>query len=205
MLISKQQQDKIEALIGELETQTDAEIVCVLATKCDDYYYIPALWAAIIALVSPLPLWFTPWWHQTNYVVIAQFAVFLVSWTIFRSPKILLRLIPKEVRQWRASNLAKRSFLENKLHHTANRKGVLVFVADAERYVEIFADQGIAEVISDDQWQTIVATMTDYIRRGDGFSGLEGCLRQCGALLSRHAPATTPKIELPNRLILLNL
>lgn len=204
MLITIEQAKQIELRIEQLETRTDAEIVCVVSSRCDDYYYIPALWAAIVALISPLPFWFTPWWHQTTYVVLAQMVAFVAAWGLFRSPKVLIHFIPKDVRQWRASNLAKRSFLENKLHHTANRKGVLLFVAEAEKYVEIFADEGIAKLINDTQWESIIASLIEQIGQGRTYDGLQQCLEKCDELLAKHAPATSPKNELPNRLVMLN-
>lgn len=205
MLITQAQQQAIELRIGQIEKTTDAEIVCVITSQSDDYYYIPALWAAILALVSPLPLWFSPWWHQTTAVVMVQFFVFLAAWVVFRRPKVLMRLIPVDVRQWRASNLAKRCFLENKLHHTIDRKGVLLFISEAERYVEIFADHGIAALVDNQQWQSIISALIDDIHQGHTYEGILTALQGCGDLLSTKAPAATPRNELPDRLIVLDV
>ena len=46
MQFSTELQQQIGAAIGDIERLTDAEVVCVLAPRSDDYHYIPALWAA---------------------------------------------------------------------------------------------------------------------------------------------------------------
>ena len=141
MHFSTQLQQKISQAIGDVERLTDAEVVCVLAPRSDDYYYIPALWAALIALLSPLLLVLTPWWGLSSAVSLLQLFVFVVSWLLLRWQPLFQRIIPKTVRYWRAANMARRQFLENDLHHTQEGSGLLIFVSAQERYVEILADR----------------------------------------------------------------
>ena len=70
---------------------------------------------------------------------------------------IRTQLIPKGVREWRASNMARRQFLERNLHHTDGDTGVLIFVSEAEHYVEILADRGISAQVDDGRWAEIIA------------------------------------------------
>jgi putative membrane protein len=205
MLINDKEKLAVEQKIQQLEKNTDAELVCVLANKSDDYQYIPVVWAAILALVSPLPLWFTPYWHETSYIIMGQFIVFLAVWLVLRQQFLLSLVIPKEVRQWRAANLARRAFLENGLHYTNSRMGVLIFISEAEHYAEIIADQGIAQHIGNEVWQSIINQLTDSIKRKQTHAGILSCLQQCGDLLAKHAPATGEKNELANPLVIIDL
>ena len=204
MHFSTQLQQKISQAIGDVERLTDAEVVCVLAPHSDDYYYIPALWAALIALVSPLLLVPTPWWGQSNAVSLLQLLVFVVFWLLFRWQPLFQRIIPKSVRYWRASNMARRQFLENGLHHTQEGAGLLIFVSAQERYVEILTDRGIAQKIADDQWQEIVSVFVQQVKRNQIAEGFIECIQSCGNVLMEHYPATTPKNELPNKLVVLS-
>lgn len=203
MHFSIQLQQKISQAIGDVERLTDAEVVCVLAPRSDDYYYIPALWAALIALVSPLLLVLTPWWGLSSAVSLLQLFVFVVSWLLLRWQPLFQRIIPKTVRYWRASNMARRQFLENDLHHTQEGSGLLIFVSAQERYVEILADRGIAQKIDDDQWQEIVSAFVQQVKHNQIEEGFIECIHSCGNLLTKHYPATTSKNELPNKLVVL--
>ena len=203
MNFSTQLQQKISQAIGDVERLTDAEVVCVLAPRSDDYYYIPALWAALIALMSPLLLVLTPWWGQSSAVSLLQLFVFVVSWLLLRWQPLFQRIIPRTVRDWRAANMARRQFLENGLHYTQQGSGLLIFVSAQERYVEILADRGIAQKIADDQWQEIVSAFVQQVKHNQIEKGFIECIQSCGNLLTEHYPATTSKNELPNTLVVL--
>ena len=144
-LLTEQQAEQVAAAISEAERHTDGELVTVLTRKADDYLYIPTLWAALIALLSPGLIMLLPFWLDVAEVLMVQLGVFIVLAGVLRIPWIFRRIIPKSVKHWRASNMARRMFLENNLHHTAADTGLLIFVAETERYVEIIADRGISQ------------------------------------------------------------
>lgn len=195
--------DAVSQAIKTVEQTTDAELVAVLARQADDYRYIPTLWAALLALLAPGGIWLSGWWLDTLEILLAQVSAFIVLAIVLRIPAIMYRLIPGTVRRWRAANLARRQFLENNLHHTKGESGVLIFIAEAEHYVEIIADRGIDQHVPQQQWQSIVDALTAAIRRGDTQQGLITCIEDCGKILAEHVPATGEKNELPNHLVLI--
>lgn len=203
MLINEEQQLEISSAITEAERITDAELVTVLARRADNYYYIPTLWAALVALILPLLLKFTPLWLNGEDLLILQWIIFILLAVVLRLPFIMMKLVPQSIRHWRASNLARRQFLENNLHHTKNGMGVLIFVSEAEHYVEIIADRGISKHVSDDEWQKIIDAFLEQIKTGETKQGFINCIHSCGKLLKQYAPLTEQKNELPNHLILL--
>src|SRR3546814_16205619 len=86
-----------------------------------------------------------------------RWVLFIVLCLRFRIPAITTHRIPRSVRHWRASNLARRQFLEQNLHHTVGSTGMLIFVCEAERYVEILVDEGISNRLDNKHWEAIVA------------------------------------------------
>ena len=202
-LLTDNEAKTITQAITDIEQNTDAELVTVVARQTDDYYYIPALWAALVALVSPGVVLLTPFWLDVTEVLFVQAGVFLVMWFLLRIPPILQRIIPRSVKRWRASNMAHRQFLENNLHHTEGATGVLIFVAETEHYVQIIADRGINQHVTQEQWQSIVDAFTDKVRTGQVAEGLTLAIEACGKLLIQHVPKTHERNELPNHLILI--
>lgn len=203
-LLNDAQLDRIAEAIETVEKQTDAELVTVLAKRADDYLYIPTLWAAMLALITPVIIDFTPLWLSGNDMLMIQWAVFIALAIILRFPPIMMRLVPKRVRYWRAANLARRQFLENNLHYTRGETGVLIFVSEAEQYVEIIADRGIDQHVPQEQWQDIVHGFTVSVKAGQIEQGFIECINRCGELLKQHVPATEEKNELPNRMVVLD-
>lgn len=203
-LLTEAQLDAVANAVTEVEKQTDAELVTVLAKRADHYYYIPTMWAAVIALLIPLVLNFTPLWLEGHDMLLIQWIAFIVLAVVMRFEPIMMRLVPKRVRYWRAANLARRMFLENNLHHTDDEMGLLIFVAEAEHYVEIIADRGISKHVADDQWQAIIDNFTTKVKQNQTQEGFIECINACGELLKQHVPFTGEKNELPNHLIVLD-
>lgn len=203
-LLNEFQQRQVAEAITAVERDTDAELVTVLARSADDYAYVPLVWASLLALLVPGLLHYLTGGFSAHSLLISQWLTFIALVLILRLPLFNARLVPRRVRQWRASNLARRQFLEQNLHHTTNRTGVLIFVCEAERYVEILVDDGIATRLDDQAWDAIVAGFTAQVRAGQVLEGFLIAIAACGELLKAHVPATSQRNELPNRLVLLD-
>lgn len=202
MLTTAEQQQVTDA-IAAVERHTDAELVTVLAPRADNYAYFAVIIAAALALFTPGMIALSPLWLNTWEILLAQWLLFIVLALLLQWSPLLMRMIPSPIKRWRASNLARRQFLEQNLHHTRNHTGVLIFVSEFEHYVEIIADRGIDQHVAPQQWQAIIDGFTAHIRRGETLQGFLQCVKACGELLQQHVPATDQKNELPNHLIIL--
>lgn len=203
-LLNPTAQASVADAITQVEKKTDAELVTVLAPHADDYRWIGLLWAAVIALLLPGAVVFFPGWIDTRTLLLVQWVCFVVLGVIFQLPSITPRLVPRGVRHARASALARSQFLAQNLHRTAGATGMLIFVAEAERYVEILVDHGIASRLDDATWSTIVERFTGQVAAGQTEQGFIDCIQACGQYLTEALPATTARNQLPNRLVVLD-
>lgn len=203
-LLNESEQRQVAAAINTVERETDAELVTVLAARADDYTYIPLLWASVLALLVPGALNYFGGWLSAQELLLVQWLSFAGLSLLLRIPALTSRLIPRTVRHWRAANMARRQFLEHNLHHTTGATGMLIFVSEAEHYVEILVDRGISARLPDETWQAIVATFTQQVKQGQTLQGFLGCIEACGAQLKQHVPATHERNELPNHLVILH-
>ena len=202
-LLTQEQKRQVEEAVTRAEQRTDAEIVTVLAPRADDYSYIPLLWASLIALVVPALVHFLNSNMTIYTLLMLQWAAFVFLSLVFRIPVLTTFLIPARVRHWSASNLARRQFLEQKLHHTQGRTGVLIFVSEAERYVEILVDEGISQRLDNSDWGTIVSDFVRRVALGHTAEGFIACIDASAELLEKHVPKTQSRNQLPNRLVVL--
>jgi putative membrane protein len=199
-LLNPQERERLKDAVEQAEAATSGEFVTVIAAAADRYLYIPILWAALIALLVPAAFvvgdWPLSWAYSTQVLVFLALAL-IVQW-----PPLKLRLIPKAVKQRRAERLAREVFITRGLHLMPNRAGVLLFVSAGERYVEILADQGIASVVDDAQWQGIVDGFVDNVRAGRIGEGFVQAIEQCSTLMAEHFPPEPDQISLlPDHLI----
>lgn len=203
MLLSYEERDRLEDLVRDLEATTDAEVVLVLARRADNYLYAPTLVAAIAGMLIPLISIYWPFWLDTNELVFVQATVFICLALLFRIPVLQRKLVPKRTKFFRASNLAMRHFLAEGVHTTKNNLGIMIFVSEFERYIEIIADHGITKKIGDDTWSKAVDLAIPLLQQNNAFNAFTSVLREVGGILQDRFPITEEKEELPNHVILL--
>ncbi len=200
--ISDKDKARIAQAIREAESRTAGEIVTIIAKEADDYLFLPLLWSAGIALLTPLPLVLLDLPLTSLQIYEIQIAVFLALGILSRWRPIKMRLVPRVVKRQRAGRLARAQFLEQGLHHTEGRSGIMIFVSAAERYVEIMADQGINERVPPGSWDGIVRDFIVKVRAQRTGDAFVSAVEQCGALLAEHFPAARRNPdELPNHLV----
>ncbi|MGB7755617.1 MAG: TPM domain-containing protein [Salinisphaera sp.] len=203
-IFNERARQSIADAITRIERDTDAEVITVVARQADEYRWVGLFWAALVALVLPGLVIFFPAWFDVRTLLLVQWGVFVALGAIFQLPPVTPLLVPKGLRHARAAALARSQFLEQNLHRTAAATGVLIFVAEAERYVEILTDHGVAAKIDDAAWSAIIERFTARVATGDTEAGFVECVEACGARLAEAVPATHERNELPNRLVVLD-
>jgi len=84
---------------------------------------------------------------------------------------------------------------------TAERNGVLVFVAPRSQNFAIIGDAGIHEKCGDAFWEAAAAGMAEHFRRGDFSDGIVATVEKLGDVLAEHFPRTAPgQNELPDEI-----
>lgn len=94
-------------------------------------------------------------------------------------------------------------FLQLKMHETAERNAVLVYIATVHRELAIFADEGIYKKAGQQFWNNAVHSMISEFRKDNYAEGLIEVIRKTGQLLKTHFPynAVTDKNELPDDIV----
>jgi putative membrane protein len=202
-ILSDADRIRVRQAVAAAETKTSGEIFTVVAEECDDYRFIPLLWATLIALIVPLPLIFLTLW-PASLIWLVQIAAFIALAIGFSLPAVRPAVVPRRVKRESARALAAQQFLAHGLHTTEARTGVLIFVALAERHAEIIADSGIAAKVDADAWQGAMDKLLAEVATGRIAEGMISAIESTGAVLARHfPPRPDDRNELPDALILL--
>ena len=93
-IVSAADQKRVADAITSAERQTSGEIVAVIAGESASYFYVPFMWAALIALAVPFPLIFWTWW-PVQYIYLLQLAVYLGLLLLLAQRSVRLALVPK--------------------------------------------------------------------------------------------------------------
>jgi uncharacterized membrane protein len=83
------------------------------------------------------------------------------------------------------------------MHQTADRNGVLIFVAPRARKFAIIGDSGVHARCGDEFWTKVAAEMTSHFKQENFTAGLLHAIQKAGELLTEHFPG---KPDNPNQL-----
>jgi len=88
---------------------------------------------------------------------------------------------------------------------TAQRNGVLIYLAYTDHKFAIIGDKGINKLVLEDFWETTKIAMQAHFAGGNIASGLIAGIRLAGEKLAAHFPYQTGDInELPNEIIFMD-
>jgi putative membrane protein len=187
MLLSSNEASRVEAAVRAAQARSSGQIVCVLAHASSHYEFMPFVWSALIALLTPWPLLtFTEIPDERIYLI--QLTVFFAAMLGLTLPRLRLALTPANVRRANAHRAALEQFMLRGLSHGAERNGVLLYVSLAERFARVIADEGAAKVIRQQEWQTIIDQLRGDMARGAAADALISASTRCGDLLAQHFP-----------------
>lgn len=83
---------------------------------------------------------------------------------------------------------AQKRFLSLGLQNTAQKNGVLFFIAFKDKKIAVLGDSGINAVVPADFWQSTIDLMLNYFKKGDIVGGVEAGVENAGRILSSHFP-----------------
>lgn len=86
---------------------------------------------------------------------------------------------------------AERVFRKLKMHETAERNGILFYIATASRKIAIVGDAGIHNKLGNEYWSKMVRELTAEFQVSRHASALARCIVECGERLAVHFPART--------------
>ncbi len=173
----------VQDCVEGLEQRTAAELVVVSAPRSGSYRDLSLLLGVCAAACLLLFAVFSPWQVDPAWLPVELLAAFgLFSW-IGESPLVLRWLGDRERQERQVRQAAAAAFHTEQVHATRQRVGVLVYVSALERRVELIADHRVEERVPRADWNLVHW-------RADDLDGFLAGLRQVGAILAEHLPAS---------------
>lgn len=198
-LFTEADREAVRAAVREAEAGTSGEIVPYVVPASDGY--TGAVWkgTALGALCGPLlalaayrlgGFWAT---HLNLWISVPVLAGAAAGYLLAAFvPAVKRGLAGSAMLEARVRQRAGMAFLTEEVFHTRDRTGILLFVSLFERRVVVLGDSGINRQVEAPQWEAVVATVVEGIRRGRPGAALADGIRQCGELLARFGVAIQP-------------
>ena len=98
---------------------------------------------------------------------------------------------------------AREVFVALRMHETALRAGVLIYLAVEDHKLAIVGDDGIHARVGESYWQQIRDRMVEQLRAGAARAAVVQAVAEVGAVLAREFPRRPDDVdELPNEVSL---
>lgn len=198
-----QDMEKIESAVKEAESKTSGELATAFIEESDNYAIYELSFAVFCGFIYFLIMMaFSDsieyriqqmvWDYSSRYLLMFYgFSIFIVIalvYLIVNIPFIDRLVIPRGVMRKKVNQRAVRHFMESGVYDTKDRTGILIFISQLERRVELLADKGISEKIPQEKWDSLLDHIIDGIRSGQLVKHLTDAIKECGGLLAEHFP-----------------
>lgn len=195
--------EKISKAIQKAESKTSGELAVVIAKKSYDYAIYELTFAVVCGLVTFLicMVEYNPideyiksnFWIESSVITPAvigfgSFLVIGIMYLVANLPFIDRLIVPNKIQEEKVKEKAQLSFLKQGVHITKDRTGVLIFISNLERRVEILADSGIAKIYSNDSWDKQLDKIITGITCGDFVTELCLVIEEIGTVLKDNFP-----------------
>jgi putative membrane protein len=179
--LSKSDHETLLRAIAEAESRTHTHLALVIVPVSDRYLMYPLAYGALFALAvgGTLALF---WPHTPLRLAFLSEAVAFAAFSlVFDWLPMRLLLVPGTLRRARARDLAHREFAARIL--TTHRGGLLLFVSQGERYVELLADRELHARVGQQAWDRIVGELTSSAKNKPLPECLLAAIASCGAAI----------------------
>ncbi|PLX82516.1 MAG: hypothetical protein C0614_06145 [Desulfuromonas sp.] len=197
------ERQRIEAAVKAAESKTSGEIVQMVVDESYDYPRAELVGGGIMALALGLFVSWSIghdsiWWFLPAFIV----AYFIFSQAIRNFPDLKRRLINPAEFDVEVREKALVSFVEQGLHETRDKTGILILISLFEHRVQVLADSGINAKVPEHTWDEIVDIITAGLKSDDACAAVCKAIERCGELLKDQFPVTADDVdELPNLII----
>jgi putative membrane protein len=185
--------------VRRAEQKTSGEIVVVVCPASGRYRHVDLAVGTVVSfailcvfLYHPAPFDFT----YLPLELAAAFAVGALACLAFRPLKRVLVLRASMAREVRRA--AREAFVDQGVHRTRRRTGILAFVSVFERRVDLVPDVGVDVSSMQQTWDGVHAALERAVRRGDVDAFAEGVVALGGALAAALPHTADDVNELPD-------
>ena len=133
---------RLTEAIGTVEAGTGAEVVVVQARRSDSWWELRLGLGAALGWVAVAILCWSPLTFHDLMIPVYVAAIGLLG-VALGGTRMVVRQAPERVRRARVELAARAAFVEEAVHTTPERTGILVYVSELEGLGLVVADEGV--------------------------------------------------------------
>lgn len=218
-LFTADQRAEIERAVAEVEAKTACEILPVVASASGRYDRAEDILGFWFTLLSVSALWFffpptkpdVGSWAESTFLslsvlIFVMIMAFLIGIFLASHFGAIRKLFtPKKQMQDEVAARARTIFFDQRIHHTEQRVGLLIYVSIYERMAVILGDQAVFDKLGQSELDRLCQLLTQSLRNVDYTTAICRTIHEVGKQWKEPLPMTEgDKNELRNALVVLD-
>lgn len=190
----KRNRDLIKKAIKDSELKADIEIVPVILKQSDLYPVAHFRLGIIVAVLFSVLLYISPlYFINPLWYISIQLPGFFVGYILAFIPKLKRLLITKNEIEEEVYQRGVELFFEEKIHLTKKHNGVLVFISELERKIEIIIDHGLLDKCSPEALREIISHFSNEMKANRPYEAMSGVILELSHIFENYFPREMPK------------
>ncbi len=175
---------EMQSAVRSLEVNTGGELVTYFVRSSNDY--MEASWkiSALAGVLGSILVFFSPSSGVGMSFALALVVIGFILPLLF--PAIKRLAISDAKMRGVVLGRAKDAFFDEKVGHTKNRIGILLFISRLERQVVVLGDKEISNKVDYADWYQVVGLVSEGIQNKKIGEGIARAIQQCERLLLEH-------------------
>jgi putative membrane protein len=200
-LLTQHDKNHISKAISEAEKKTSAEIVVAVVRQSDPYpesYLLAGFLGSIIGVgINLIWSWEHHWSAGLTEILVCETLGALAFVLLAKIPSLHRLLLSSHKKAYRVHQACLLKFHSLGIEKTKTGTGILIYISELERRVQILADRGVTPFFPEDAWKNQVEKIILGIKSGRLSANLSEIILEMGAVLSDKFP---PSKDNPNEL-----
>jgi len=179
-----------------VEAGCSAELVVAVRPRSGSYLHADLIAGAVTALAALAFLIFSPWPFAPVWLVADPFLAGLLGALLSsRLPALRRALTKPALRRERTERAARSTFVERRIHTTAGRTGILLYVSLLEREAAFVVDIGVEPVAATPPWRSAAGEIEAAVRRGENGVQVAKRIESLAAILPTALPRSADDVD----------
>jgi putative membrane protein len=171
--------------VRAVESCSSAELVVAVRPRSGSYLHADLTAAIVAGLAALAVLLYSRWTFALIWFLIDPvLAGALVGLAASRSALLRRALTWRKGRRQRVETAARATFVERRIHGTAGRTGILLYISVLEREAVLVVDAGVEALAATDAWRKAAGEIEAAVRSGADGTAVAEKIRGLAAILS---------------------
>ena len=182
--------------VRDVEAVTSAELVVAVRARSGSYLHADLTAGILAGLFTLAVLLFSRWeFGLVWFVIDPLLAGLLVGWISSWAPGLRRALTSPSDRRRQVETAARALFVEKRVHGTAGRTGMLLYVSLLEREAVIVPDVGLETLAVTESWKETVAAIEAAVHQREDGVQVARRVQALGPLLAPSLPCAADDVD----------